>query len=116
MERLDRGRGRLVTEDIADPAFDPTSYGLTYERMMATIHGQTPDGRVITGVEVFRQAYGAVGWGWVLNWTRLPVVRWFADRAYDFFAKHRLIFTGRRGACERGACEVAPPERVAAEH
>ena len=110
MRRMDRGRGALVLEDIAAPSFEPSRYGVTYEQMMATIHGQMPDGRVVTGVEVFRQAYAAVGWGWLLSWTRLPVVCWLSDRVYRWFAKHRLTLTGRRRSCA-GACGVSPAQR-----
>lgn len=112
MERLDKGRGRLVTEDIASPSFRPEQYERTYEQMMATIHGQLPDGTVISGLEVFRRAYAAVGWGWLLGWTRLPIINTVANAAYDFFAKHRLTITGRKNACDTGGCAVPPPDRA----
>lgn len=105
MERLDKGRGRLDVVDIAAAGFEPGVFekdgvALTYDAMMASIHGQEPDGRIVTGVEVFRRSYEVVGWGWLLGWTRLPVLRWFADLGYAFFAKHRLRFTGQSKACE----------------
>ena len=102
MRRLDRGRGRLAIVDIASPGFDPARYGSTMDRLMAEIHGVTAEGRVVTGVEVFRRAYWAVGWGWVLAPTAWPGLRWVADRAYAWFAARRLAMTGRCG----GACGV----------
>jgi len=34
--------------------------------MQGIIHGVFPDGRMVRKVEVFRQAYRAVGLGWLL--------------------------------------------------
>ena len=112
MRRMDRARGQLVTEDIAAPDFRPELYGKTYEEMMASIHGQLPDGTVISGLEVFRRAYAAVGWSWLLGWTRLPMINAIADAAYSFFARHRLAITRRKSACDTGRCAVPPPERT----
>ncbi len=99
MERLDKGRGRLDVVDIAKPDFDPAPLGTDFQSMMDHIHGQEPDGTLVTGVEVFRRSYTVVGWGWLLNWTKLPIIRTIADAAYRFFAKYRLTFTGRKGEC-----------------
>lgn len=105
MRRMDRGRGQLAIEDISEPTFDPGQYGVSLERLMEHIHGVLPDGRVVTGMEVFRRAYGAVGRGWLLAPTGWPILRWVFDRMYALFARHRLSLTGRR--CEAGgACHV----------
>ena len=106
MARMDRGRGGLVVADIASPDVDLTRYGVTYDEVMGTIHGVMPDGRLVTGMEVFRRAYGAVGWGWVLAPTGWPVLRSLFDLGYRWFARHRLWLTGRRGACAGGACRI----------
>lgn len=106
MARMDKGRGRLEIEDISEPGFDAGRYGKTFEDVMGHIHGVMPDGTVVTGMEVFRQAYSAVGWGWVLNWTRLPIARQASDLVYRFFARYRLLLTGRRGACADGRCKL----------
>lgn len=109
LARLDRGQGRLVLEDIAAAGFDPSRYATSMDAVMGTIHGVLPDGRLVTGMEVFRRAYGAVGWGWLLSWTAWPLLRPLMDRAYSFFAKHRLRLTGRGNACSvDGRCRVAP--------
>ncbi len=107
MRRLDKGRELLVMEDISDPRFDASVYGVTLESVMRTIHGVMPDGRVVTGMEVFRRAYGAIGWGWLLAPTGWPGLRWVFDSLYAFFAKRRLAWTGR--ACDaEGHCRVKP--------
>lgn len=106
LRRMDKGRHALAIEDIADPAFDPSKYGLTHADAMARIRGVTPDGEVVEGVEVFRRAYKAVGWGWLLSWTAWPIARPLADAAYRFFAKHRLRLTGR-AHCTTDRCAPA---------
>lgn len=103
LRRLDRGRGRLGLVDIASDDFEASAFGTTHEAVMGHIHGVMPDGTLVAGVEAFRRAYSAVGWGWLLAWTRWPVLSALADRAYTFFARHRLRLTGR-AACAEGRC------------
>jgi predicted DCC family thiol-disulfide oxidoreductase YuxK len=62
---------------------------------MSTIHGVLEDGTLVTGMEVFRGAYRAVGLGWVLAPTGWTLFRPFFDLLYRSFARHRLRLTGR---------------------
>lgn len=112
LRRLDRGRGRLLMEDIAAPGFDAGVYGLDPETVMARIHGVLPDGTVIEGVEVFRRAYAAVGLGWLLAPTRWPGLRGLSDWAYRVFARNRLRWTGREDACPSDRCEPGGESRA----
>jgi predicted DCC family thiol-disulfide oxidoreductase YuxK len=105
LRRLDRGRGGLFLEDISEPGFDPARYARTMPELMGTIHGVLPDGSLVTGLEAFRRAYGAVGMGWLLAPTGWPLIRPIADAAYRLFARHRLGLTGRAG-CDAGRCGV----------
>lgn len=52
-------------------ASDPANGGISYATGMASMHGVTPDGKVITGVPVFRQAYEEVGLGWLFAITKV---------------------------------------------
>jgi len=74
---------------------NPAEYGLTYEQAMEQIHGVLPSGAVVRGMEVFRRAYAAVGWGWLLAPTAWPLLRPLFDRGYQWFARNRLRLTGR---------------------
>jgi predicted DCC family thiol-disulfide oxidoreductase YuxK len=116
MRRLDRGRGRLALVDIAAPGFDPAAYGTTMDAVMGTIHGVVGSGDrpggLVTGMEVFRRAYRAVGWGWVLAPTGWPLLRPVFDRVYRWFARNRLRLTGRPAACTPGQPGQAPRCRV----
>ncbi|MEM7622937.1 MAG: DUF393 domain-containing protein [Planctomycetota bacterium] len=103
---LDKGRGRLALVDITEPEFDAAEYGTTFEHVMGTIHGVTEKGGLVTGMEVFRRAYAAVGWGWLWAPTGWPGIKAICDAGYRWFAKHRLRLTGRPDACEQGRCRV----------
>lgn len=104
MRRLDRGRGYLKIVDITEQGFDPADYGATHDEVMGKIHGVGRDGGVETGMQVFRRAYGVLGWGWLIAWTGWPVVKPLIDRFYVWFARNRLRLTGRD--CEDGRCRV----------
>lgn len=103
LHRLDKRR-RLTLVDIADPSFDPSVFGLTMAEVMAAMHGILPDGRVITGLEVFRRAYSLVGWGWLWAPTGWPGLRPLADAGYRLFARNRTLFGRKR--CTDGSCRV----------
>jgi len=109
LERLDRGRGQIAFEDIAQASFDPTAYGLDAEQVMARIHGALPDGSVVEGLEVFRRAYAAVGLGWLMAPTRWPLLRGVAEAGYRIFAQNRLRWTGRHADYAGDRCRIPEP-------
>jgi len=89
----DRDRhGRLVLVDCSDAGFSDggaASCGVTRSDMMAAIHARDAHGRWLRGVEVFEQAYAAVGLSAIARlWghRRLRPVR---ERAYPWVARHR---------------------------
>ncbi|MBL8747451.1 MAG: DUF393 domain-containing protein [Phycisphaerae bacterium] len=105
--RLDRGRGRIALIDIAAPDFNPAQYNTTFDEAMARIHARAPDGRLITGLEVFRRAYALVcpplGWLWAP--TGWPGIRVVADAAYRWFARNRYRFRAA-DRCDSGRCDI----------
>ena len=70
---LDR-RHRIRFTDISVKDFRPELYQKSFSDFMDEIHGRLPDGSWITGVEVFRRLYSAVGFGPLVVMTRLPGV------------------------------------------
>lgn len=96
-------QARIRFTDIAREDFDAAEAGIPFDRLMAEIHGRLPDGSIITGVEVFRRLYGAVGFRWLVALTRWPGIAWLLDGAYRLFARNRLKLTGR---CSTGTCKV----------
>ncbi len=109
---LDKRRGRIALEDISAPDFDPGRYGLTRRDVAEQIHGVLPSGAIVTGMDVFRYAYRAVGFGWLTAPTGWPILRPVFDRAYHWFARNRLRLTRRVDECG-DAC--APREKTEVE-
>jgi predicted DCC family thiol-disulfide oxidoreductase YuxK len=104
--RLDHER-RLAFEDITAPGFDPARYGKTEAQLMGAVQGVLPDDSTITGVEVFRQAYAAVGLGWLMAPTRWPFLRPLLDSFYRLFARNRKKIGSMFGReCPEGRCPV----------
>lgn len=123
MQRMDAGRGALRIVDIAAPDFVASAYGITNDEAMGQIHGVTADGRLLTGLAVFRHAYGALAEGGGLGAkcmsglfaiTGWPGVRVIANAGYRWFARHRIAISSRVGrllgdepvVCENDRCKV----------
>ncbi len=100
----------IFFEDISAPSFDAGRYGLEQSAVEGAIHGVMPDGTVITGVEVFRRMYAAVGLGWLLAPSRWPLLRQLTDRAYVAFARHRVRIGAAVGRdCDNDRCATPQP-------
>ena len=99
--------GYLTLEDIAAPDFDPGRFGATLPELMGTLHGFFPDGRKTVGMETFREAYRAVGLGWVLAPTGWPLLRHLFDILYNQFASRRVRFGPIFGrSCDGDRCSL----------
>jgi predicted DCC family thiol-disulfide oxidoreductase YuxK len=108
--RLNR-TGHLVLEDIAAVDFDPSAYGKTLPELMGTLHGVFPDGRQTHGLATFREAYRALGLGWVFAPTGWPVLRPMFDAMYVVFARYRVRMGGMFGrACASDRCSLPKPQ------
>ncbi|MEN6450435.1 MAG: DUF393 domain-containing protein [Thermoguttaceae bacterium] len=96
LKRRDRN-DLLELENIAALGFDPARYGLSWAEVTGALHCVLPNGRVVRRMEAVRQAYRAVGLGWLVAPTRLPIVREALDGMYGLFARNR----GRIGCLVR---------------
>ncbi len=104
---LDRTKRNITFTDISAVGFDPEAEtGLSMDDLMAEIYGRTSEGEMVTGMEVFRRLYGAVGLGFLFAPTAWPLLRPFFDATYSLFARNRLRLTGR---CHGNACSVQHP-------
>jgi predicted DCC family thiol-disulfide oxidoreductase YuxK len=94
----------LAFEDIMADDFNERYPDLDWQALNDRIHGLTDDGRLVTGLDVTHLAWSLVGYRWLYAPLRWPLIRWFADRAYNVFARHRYTIsywlTGQR-RCER---------------
>jgi len=99
--------GAIALEDISAPDFDASRYGLTQEIVDGKIHALLPDGRMVTGMEVFRRLYASVGLGWLLAPTAWPLLRPVFDAGYRLFARCRHRLGGRtEPECEARTCQA----------
>lgn len=94
---------RLAFEDIHADDFQSRYPEIDPVAADRILHARYDDGRMIYGLDVTHQAWRLVGkkrWLALLRW---PVLRWFADMGYRFFARNRygisFLLTGRR-RCE----------------
>lgn len=110
MRRLDR-RECLVFCDFSRPDYDPTSIDISPAELGRIIHARWGDGTVITGVDVFRAMWEAVGLGFLARVTRSSLVEPLIVKAYAWFARNRLRLTGRLHTCADGACKSALSRR-----
>jgi len=99
--------GALALEDISKPNFDAAQYGVSRAELMNVLHGVFPDGRMVNRVAAVREAYRAVGLGWMVAPSEWPVLSWFFDIGYALFARYRVqIGTLLGRGCEQGTCAV----------
>jgi len=88
VRKLDRSQ-TIHCVDIASGDFDAIKEGLDVDAVSRHIHGRLGDGSIVTGVEVFRQVYGLLGFRRWVDWSRRPWVAKVLDDAYAIFAKYR---------------------------
>lgn len=92
LRTLDDGRGRLELVDLREDERLLTLHQLDPKEIRRVMHAITPDGRVLVGMDAVRETMRAVGRGWLLAWTGLPLISWVCDRLYLWFANNRLRF------------------------
>ena len=127
--------GHLAFIDITAPGFEAAAYGTTLDELQAQIHGVWADGSHLIGLAALREAYAAVGLGWMLKPTAWGPLAPLADAGYRVFARHRRSISraaapliaalrnlrARRVAkamaqCQAGACAAGASTVRAAKH
>ena len=79
-------QSQMKLTDISAADFDATGTGKTLDELMREIHGRYADGSIVIGVEVFREIYGRLGFGFLVKPTRWAIIGWPMDMAYRLFA------------------------------
>ncbi len=97
-------QSQMKLTDISDADFDATNIGKTLDELMREIHGRYADGSIVIGVEVFREIYGRLGFGFLVKPTRWAIIRWPMDLAYRLFAGIRYRAALKR--YNQGSCEL----------
>lgn len=98
-------RGVLRLIDITAASFKPSEFGLTIEECIGSLRGFDAAGRPLEGMETIRAMYSAVGLGWVMIWTKLPLVSPVCNAGYRLFAHWRPRFSRFDPAsCDESRC------------
>lgn len=103
IRRKDRD-GRLKLTDIASDKFVPE--GRSLKVLMREIHGRKASGEYVIGVDVFREIYRTLGFGFLVNISSLPVIRQALDLGYRFFAYFRFRHAMHRMKKQGRDCET----------
>ncbi|MCH2454651.1 thiol-disulfide oxidoreductase DCC family protein [Idiomarina sp.] len=88
LRKLDEKR-QITFENINEPDFNQRYPQVNVAKANQYLHGQVSSGEMIYGLDVTHAAWSLVGKGWMIAPLRWPVIRWFADKAYLFFARNR---------------------------
>jgi predicted DCC family thiol-disulfide oxidoreductase YuxK len=100
---------QIVLEDLNAEDFSGRFPHINKDKAMATLHAQAQTGELIYGLDVTCQAWQAVGkhrWLVILRW---PIIRYFSDLAYTFFAKYRQPisrFLMPNSPCHGNQCSI----------
>jgi len=81
--------------DFTASSYLPAENGLSPCDLGKVIHARWSDGTLITGVEVFREMWEAIGLGFFLRFASRLTINKRLVRAYAWFARNRLRLTGR---------------------
>ncbi|MEE3190284.1 MAG: DUF393 domain-containing protein, partial [Pseudomonadota bacterium] len=81
--------GRLTLVDIQQEVFTERYPHIDPQAASTILHADTADGELLLGLDVTYRAWSLVGRGFWIAPLRWPVVRWFADKAYLWFARNR---------------------------
>ena len=104
-------KGNLEFIDINSSDFSlDLKYGITYKQAMERIHALKIDGSVIKDINVFQEAYGLIGLGWIYAPTKLPILDKFIEFIYGLWAKYRLKITFRPSIeklCSERDCKLS---------
>jgi predicted DCC family thiol-disulfide oxidoreductase YuxK len=105
---------KIVLEDINKADFNRRFPHISKDKAMKILHAQTQTGELIYGLDVTYQAWKKVGKHRWLIILRLPVIKFFADHSYLFFAKYRQPisrFLMPNTACTSNQCGINSKDR-----
>ncbi|VAW98501.1 hypothetical protein MNBD_GAMMA21-2198 [hydrothermal vent metagenome] len=92
---------RLYLVDISSPHFNPKLWGVTHSAVSEQMHVRTPAGIWLIGMPAIRHIYREVGLGWIWWSTKLPIISYASQRAYNWFARNRMDISKSLGMYEK---------------
>ncbi len=98
LKRLDEA-GRIELVDVQEQGFNDSYPDINPQAALSRLHaylvgGDDSSRKLILGLDVTYHAWRLVGKGYWIAPLRWPVIRWFADKAYLWFAKNRYKISG----------------------
>jgi len=96
MKKINR-KNHLQFIDFSNASYQSADQDLNQCDLARVIHARWSDGTIITGVEVFREMWEAIGLGFLARFSRLSGINTLLVKAYAWFAKNRLWLTKRAG-------------------
>ncbi|SIO25767.1 thiol-disulfide oxidoreductase DCC family protein [Salinivibrio sp. ES.052] len=109
MRKLSRwdSEGALNLVDIHQADFSDRFPDVDPSAANRILHAQDHNGKMVYGLDATYVAWHAVGKGVWVSWLRWPMIAWFADKTYLFFARHRYrisaLLTGQ-ARCQQ--CQI----------
>ncbi|WP_404396633.1 thiol-disulfide oxidoreductase DCC family protein [Pseudoalteromonas phenolica] len=97
----------INVHDIHELDFKRLYPNITKSDTLKILHGYADDGRLLLGLDANVQAWQTVGkYPW-LKLLRVQPIKWFADKGYLFFAKHRMKISRFivKDGCNNGQCQ-----------
>ena len=101
-------RGRLELVDIQQDGFAERYPHIDPVAASTVLHADTAAGELLLGLDVTYRAWSLVGKGYWIAPLRWPLIRWFADKAYLWFARNRYKVSGWLTGQER--CDRCGPK------
>ena len=101
---------KLDLVDVHQTEFTQWYPEITPEAALTILHGylhNDKERKLVTGLDVTCHAWRLVGKGWLVAPLRWPVLRWFCDKAYLCFARHR--FTLSKWLTGKSRCQRCQP-------
>lgn len=96
--------------DIQKPEFSQQFPHLDWQALNNRIHVMLENGSLVSGLDATHLVWKQVGKGWVYAPLRWPLIRWFADRLYNLFARHRYrisyLLTGKQRCAACASAEL----------
>jgi len=105
LRKLDNNRGLLELIDLREHPSLIEQHNLDPAQIRRVMQAITPDATVLTAMDALRHAMGRLGRGWMLNWTRLPILRPLTDRLYLTLANNRHRWFSRHHSCTSDECK-----------
>jgi len=96
----------LQLVDIHAPSTNFSTIGKDKAQLMAKIHANIEGRGLVSGVEVFREAYSRVGLGWIMWISKFPIFKQIFNLSYKVFAKYRVKIGSIIGSCPNDSCNI----------